>query len=399
VAEQFWGSRPARFVAATAAVLLSVVLGGGPAFATPTVDVRKAEWWLEPMGIAKAQRISQGAGVIVGLIDTGVDGTHPDLAGQILSGSGAYGLPGNGQGSTKVQQHGTNMAGLIVGKGGGENHMLGIAPRAKILPFAVPEHPTNADLVTAIHWEVDHGANVINISISGSATATADEVEAVNYALSKNVVVVASAGNVSQTGVAVGSPANAPGVVAVAGIQESGDFWDQSSRGPEVVVAAPAEHLISTAPSATDPSRYWINEGTSGGAALVSGLVALIRARYPDLDAANVINRLIKTAKDNGKAGRDHYFGFGTVRMVTALTASVPPVTRNPLTGGVAAPSSAAAFTPVTTRPSVTPMEKVLIIGIPIIFIVGVVILIVRASAKARARARPGGPNSNNVRW
>jgi type VII secretion-associated serine protease mycosin len=384
-----------RICTTSAAILIAVLLGGGPALAAPTVEVRKAEWWLAPMGIAKAQQISQGEGVIVGLVDTGVDSTHPDLAGRILAGAG--GGSANGTGSTAAENHGTNMAGLIVGQGGGPTRMLGIAPKVKILPYAISATVSSREVAAGIRWTADHGADVINISNAHPGQANDDEIAAVNYALSKDIVVVASAGNTPETGAEVGSPASIPGVIAVAGIQTSGNFWEFSASGEQVVVAAPAERLISTAPRASDPSRYMIADGTSGAAALVSGLVALIRSRYPDLDAANVINRVISTAKDNGKPGRDPYFGYGTVRMVTALTATVPSVTANPLGGAAAAANTTPAWTPVRTKPSVTPLMKILIIGIPLVLVILLVVFIVKAVT--RPKARPGPANRVDGRW
>jgi type VII secretion-associated serine protease mycosin len=397
VPESFRGGRLSRICTTSAAILISVLLSGAPALAAPTVEVRKAEWWLAPMGIAKAQQISQGEGVIVGLVDTGVDSTHPDLAGRVLSGAGSGGGSLDGHGSTADDTHGTNMAGLIVGQGGGPTHMLGIAPKAKILPYAVPPVGGSREMAVGIRWLADHGAEVINVSNAHPGQANDDEISAVNYALSKDVVVVASAGNTPQTGVEVASPANIPGVIAVSGILKTGNFWSLSASGAQVVVAAPAEQLISTAPRAFDPSRYVVADGTSGASALVSGLVALIRSRYPDLDAANVINRVISTAKDNGKPGRDPYFGYGTVRMVTALTATVPSVTANPLGGAAAAANTTPAWTPVRTKPSVTPLMKILIIGIPLVLVILLVVFIVKAVT--RPKARPGPANRVDGRW
>jgi hypothetical protein len=120
-------------------------------------------------------------------------------------------------------------------------------------------------------------------------------------------------------------------VIAVTGLTQSGEFWTGSSRGPQAVLSAPAEEIQALAPVALYPSGYLIGNGTSASSAPVSGVAALVRAHFPKLNAANVINRLIRTADDKGPKGRDDQYGFGVVDPVRALTATVAPVTSNPL--------------------------------------------------------------------
>jgi hypothetical protein len=131
----------------------------------------------------------------------------------------------------------------------------------------------------------------------------------------------------------VSEPANVPGVIAVSATTRSGGLWFGSARGPEIALAAPGERIVGAAPPAKSTSGYSIGDGTSGAGAIVSGVAALIRAKYPRLNAANVINRLIRTAKDLGPPGRDDDFGYGLVDPVAALTAPVPEVSQNPLLG------------------------------------------------------------------
>jgi type VII secretion-associated serine protease mycosin len=313
-----------------AAVLLALMLsatgtlvGVSPAAAD---TVREHQWWLGPMRIEEAHKISQGEGVVVGVVDTAVDGTHPDLAGQILKGSGTGGAPADGWGSFAEAWHGTAVAGVIVGR----NNYVGVAPKAKVLPFATPENSTADKINAGIRWVTDNGAKVINLSVAGAAS-TPEQVDAIRYALEHDVVVVAGAGNVPVTGEAVGSPADIPGVIAVSGMDRQGSWWPDSSRGPEVALAAPSVEVIAPTPYAKSKVGYSDVNGTSVAAPFVAGIAALIRSKYPQMKAPAVINRMLKTARDNGAPGRDPLFGFGAVRAYQALTEDVPDVETNPL--------------------------------------------------------------------
>ena len=333
--------RGIRWGAALAAGVLAALAGAAPAHAD---TVRQQQWHLDALHVPEAQQLTRGDGVIVAVVDSAVDASHPDLAGQVLTGAGfGAGAPANGWSDSAAAEHGTAMAGVIAAKGGGPDHALGIAPGVKILPVAVPEGTTDSEIAQAIRWAADHNAKVINLSLAAPGAAAPEEVEAVRYAISRDVVVVAGAGNVDKTGAQVGAPANIPGVVAVSGVGHDAGFWSNSSSGPEVSIAAPAVDILSTAVTARHSSGYELGDGTSDATAIVSGTVALIRAKYPNLNAANVINRLLTTAKDQGPQGRDNLYGYGTVRPLDALTAPVPEVTNNPLGGPPGASASPTA--------------------------------------------------------
>ncbi|HEU4348260.1 MAG TPA: S8 family serine peptidase, partial [Actinoplanes sp.] len=180
---------------------------------------------------------------------------------------------------------------------------------------------------------------------------------AIDYAFAKDVVVVACTGNASaSTSSGVWYPAREPGVIAVGGLERDGEMlWSGSITGKETVVTAPATQLVGAR-----PSGYWKVQGTSFAAPMVSGTVALIRSRWPDMPAGEVVNRIIKTAKDLGPTGRDNLYGYGMVNPSGALTAEIPAVAMNPLdtsaSPGVAgfgsAPSAGQAQSaPENTRP------------------------------------------------
>jgi type VII secretion-associated serine protease mycosin len=386
-----------------AAIALTVLAVAGGALVQPGVaqadTVRGLEYWLDTLHVIQAQTITKGQGVVVAVIDTGVDATHPDLAGQVLAGKGVT-SDAAADGRTDDNGHGTGMASIIAGKGGGDNHELGIAPQAKILPVSNGTTVHMEDIAAGIRWAADHGAKVMNISEGVEAPAEPDLVAAVKYALGKDVVVVSATGNVATAGsTTVSEPANIPGVIAVSGIAKTGGFWTGSCYGAETVLAAPSEHVVASAPKIKSSNGYQLGEGTSGGSAIVSGVAALVRAKYPNLNAANVINRLISTAQDLGTPGRDDQFGYGQIDPVKALTASVPDVAANPLlaAGGASAGADSAGPTKKDEPAISIGMTKggEIGLGVCLAVVVGIIVLVfvlVRRSRRKAPRAPVGGP-------
>ncbi|MET7748565.1 type VII secretion-associated serine protease mycosin [Micromonospora sp. NPDC005367] len=292
-------------------------------------QIRDEQWQIDELNAATAWRTSTGRGVVVAVVDSGVDATHPDLVGQVLPG---YDLvsPGGAPEADPVG-HGTTVAGLIAGRRDDKQGVVGLAPDARILPVRVLDDENRYDdaLIVArgVRWAVDHGARVINLSLGGSGDSPA-LAAALDYAFARDVVVVACTGNVaSSTTSEVWYPAREPGVIAVAGLERNSEnLWSGSITGREAVLSAPATGLVGAR-----PGGYWRVQGTSFAAPLVSATAALVRSRYPQMSAGDVVNRLMSTARDLGPTGRDDRFGFGLVDPVAALTTDVPPVTGNPL--------------------------------------------------------------------
>lgn len=310
----------------------AVVARAQPAVAD---DIRDRQWHLRFLNIAEAHRHSQGKGVVVAVIDTGVDATHPDLAGAVLPGIDLTASAG-GDGRTDIHGHGTFMAGLIAARGHHRNAgVLGIAPKAAILPVRVKRYLEPGGRVSeGIEWAVRNGARIICIAGSNDPTETEMQ-QAIEAAIRADVVVVAAAGNRpdDQT---VPFPAAYPGVIAAAGVDQHGNHADFSVTGPEVVLAAPAVGIVS----ARHDGTYGEGTGTSNATAIIAGAAALVRAKYPDLTAPQVIHRLTATATDKGPPGRDEQYGYGVINIVKALTADVPP-TPQPTTGTPAPPTVA----------------------------------------------------------
>ncbi|WP_198042293.1 S8 family serine peptidase [Kitasatospora azatica] len=278
-------------------------------------NIRDQQWALQAYeATTKVWPISQGDGVTVAVMDTGVLADHQDLSGQVLSGAD---FTGDGTNGTKDQLgHGTGMASLIAGHGHGDQAgVMGLAPRARILPLRVGLR--DADVVAAgpdlkfseaMHYAVDHGAKVVSMSFAGALRTDRDARAAVDYAVSHDVVLVAGTGNL---GSVVSYPASFPGVVAVGAIDRQGNVWDKSNYGPETTLVAPGVGIYSAGNKSTTDYRY--ASGTSDATAYVSAIAALVRSKYPSLSAGQVIRRMITTAAappDKSAVPNDRY-GYG----------------------------------------------------------------------------------------
>ncbi|WP_412744571.1 S8 family serine peptidase [Krasilnikovia sp. MM14-A1004] len=318
-------------------------IGTVPAHAAETRP--PAGYWITQLGVDRAWATSRGKGVVVGVVDTGVDADRPDLRGAVLPGRE---FPDLGDGLVDAWGHGTEVAVLIAGRGG-PRAVTGVAPQASIVPAKVSGGAETVD--EAMHWLVDQGASVINLSLGETAHGQRHQAafdDGLRYAREHDVVIVAAAGNAG-TDTGVVSPADRPGVVAVSAVDQTGAFRpDISVSGPEVAVAAPGFDM-----AADQPRQGAAHNGTSYSAAVVSGVVALIRSRYPGLPASAVVNRLLATADRTPGAGRDARYGYGIVNAARALTESVAPGVDAPL-GSLAAPPP--------TRPGISPVA-VLTVG------------------------------------
>ncbi|WP_404870065.1 type VII secretion-associated serine protease mycosin [Kitasatospora griseola] len=329
-----------RSWAAGAAAAVTLWAAAVPASAEP---IRGAEWPLDArhFDADRVWTVSRGDGVTVAVVDTGVAASHPDLAGQVLPGTSLLGDGGDGRSDTSEDSHGTAISGIIAGTGGTDGQgMFGLAPGAKILPVKVAsgEQMLPSVVAQAIVWATDHGARVINVSLS---TTTPDPLlkQAVAYALRKDAVVVAAAGNHGTAGNPVQYPAAFPGVVSVSGVNEDDSFWTPSESGAGVAVAAPASDIYST----NDIGQYVHAEGTSYAAGYVSATAALIRSRWPELTQGQAVRRLIGATKDH-RNRPDPKFGYGLLDPFAALSATIDTTdTGNPLDSPTAAPARASA--------------------------------------------------------
>jgi type VII secretion-associated serine protease mycosin len=283
--------------------------------------VRDHQWHLGFLHIAEAQRLSQGHGVVVGLVDTGVDASHPDLADAVEAGVDLSGTAADGRHDS--DGHGTHLAGLIAARGRpGNVGALGIAPQASILPVKIALGLAASQGLRGLTWAVDHGAKVVCFATNASSDGDLDA--AVAYAQAADVVIVAAAGN-SPREFDMLPLARKPGVLAVGGINQDGIRDPVSVSGTQMGLVAPAIDVVSTGIG----GRYRTGTGTSDSAAIVAGVAALVRSKYPTLSAPEVIHRLTATAIDKGLPGRDEEYGYGIVDPVAALTREVPPASQD----------------------------------------------------------------------
>ncbi|WP_010205964.1 S8 family serine peptidase [Salinibacterium sp. PAMC 21357] len=299
--------------------------------------VRDQQYWLQEYGIEAAWTTTKGAGVTIAVIDTGVDGTVPELVGAVTGGTDF-----SGKGAPNGQQpvgsdnpaHGTLVASLAAGRGTGPDAgVLGAAPEANIMAISIgfTGGPISSDdqIAKAVRYAVDQGADVINLSLTRETLDWPLSWDsAFLYAMQNDVVVVAAAGNRGSGTTSVGAPATMPGVLTVAGVDVNGSAsFNASTQGITIGVSAPSEDLVGVAPGGS----HVLWNGTSGATPIVAGIVALVRAAHPELDAANVINRIVKTAHDTGSPGADAIYGFGLVDAEAAVVDRVPLVTSNPM--------------------------------------------------------------------
>ncbi|MEW1909732.1 S8 family serine peptidase [Kitasatospora sp. NPDC085895] len=406
-------NRPMRGMAVLAAGALVWGISAAPASAD---TVRDGQWALGNYHVTRdVWPISQGENVTVAVIDSGV-ADHQDLIGQVLPGADFSNENGVDYKTDKVG-HGTGMASLIAGHGhGSDAGIMGLAPKAKILPVRIGTFDIDSgsagsgDIAASIRYAADHGAKVINMSIVGGTAEDKAVRDAVKYAVDKDVVLVGSAGNFGSDRPVI-YPAAFPGVVAVTAIDSQGNIWSKSNSGPEVTLAAPGVDIYSA--TAKSASSYGKGNGTSGAAAYVSAIAALVRSKYPNLSAGQVINRMIKSAvapPDKSPVPNSKY-GYGIASAKGALAPN-PAVDNgpkeNPLLTRVesqADPSgkpSSAASKPAPGNSSVPgdssaakedggiPVYVLAIVGVLALVVLGGVIVLVRRS---RGNGSGGGGN------
>jgi type VII secretion-associated serine protease mycosin len=323
--------------AAFAAVPLVTVPSASVAHAD---EIRDDEWpFLAAIDVQRAWNVTKGRGVTVALLDTGVDAAQQDIAGSVITGPD-YTRGANPAGVAPSRLHGTQMASLIAGHGhgpGGLDGVIGVAPEARILSVRVlleNEEPGygffnrsrryEGTLAKGIRYAVDHGADVINMSL-GKSFPNKQERQAAAYAISRGVVMVAAAGNEGASrsarrhGYAPFSyPASFPGVISVAAVTADHRHAAFSNRNSTVLVSAPGVRVVAAGPG----DSYYFGDGTSPATAFVSGIAALIRAKYPKLSPILVSQAIAESTAHRPRGGYDLGVGFGEVNAAAALDAA-----------------------------------------------------------------------------
>ncbi|GGM97719.1 type VII secretion-associated serine protease mycosin [Actinoplanes campanulatus] len=311
---------------------------------------RAQQWDFAKIRTAEAWQRSTGSGVTVAVIDTGVDAAHPDLGANVLRG---YDAIANTAGtSTDGNGHGTHVAGTIAAVTGNGVGVSGIAPDVRILPvkvLAANGSGNMSDTAEGIVWAADNGAQVINMSL-GATTKVSAVSNAITYARSKGVTVIAAAGNSRQQGSPVSYPAADEGVVAVAATDSADKVAGYSNAGAYVDVAAPGSNITSTYPTALG-AQYKAMNGTSMAAPHVAAVAALLKGYRSSLTPDQIETALEKSAADLGTAGFDNDFGNGRIDADAALATITSPTTA-PTTAPTKAPTTAPTTTAPTTAPT-----------------------------------------------
>ncbi|MGH3259455.1 MAG: S8 family peptidase [Streptosporangiaceae bacterium] len=342
-------------VALLAVLCCAAVLILPPSLARADTIRDNQQWVLSMINIQAAWQLTEGAGVKVAVLDSGVDPYVTDLTGSVLTGPDYTGVD-TSSADPNWGVHGTWMASLIAGHGhdGGVDGIIGIAPQAQILSIRVipdradphygayerePETRIQQSLADGIDFAVRHGAKVISMSIGYGAPSAAVR-KALLFAYSRGVVVVASAGNSGgsadndESGQSPESfPADYPGVISVGAVNSSGSVANFSSDNLSVQVAAPGVSV----PAQGRDGQYWWVSGTSPACALVAGVAALIKSLYPSLAPDLVASALTSTTTSRPAHGYDSALGFGIVDASAALAKAGQLAHERPGATGVAA--------------------------------------------------------------
>ncbi|MFD9888094.1 type VII secretion-associated serine protease mycosin [Amycolatopsis sp. NPDC059027] len=292
-----------------------------------TVDP-SVPWAQKQLAPERVWPLTNGAGVTVGVVDTGVDGAVPQLrGGTVLKGVDTT-KPGRGPADSDCYGHGTFVAGIIAASPASGTGYAGVAPGVQILPIrcANTDDPkkdgalTPEGMALGIRAAVDGGARVINVSAS-TTEQNSQLADAVEYAASHDVVLVASAANTAKQGDPVTYPASYPSVIAVGAVDEAGQHAEFSQTGPFLSLVAPGVNVLGLGPGGPG---HWQGNGTSYSAPFVAGTAALVRAYRPTLSAAQVKHRLLATATHPAAKLPDPALGWGTVNPMAAVTAVLP---------------------------------------------------------------------------
>ncbi len=265
-----------------------------------------AQYALKKIRLPPAHVISKGDDVLIAVIDTGIDISHPDLVDNI---AGKYNAVDNFD-DYRADTHGTAIGGIISARG--EIH--GVAPMAKLLAVQAfylkgknaPQETSSFILIRGMEWAFKRGARIFNLSFAGPNDRILNKM--INLIYKKGGILIAAAGN-GGAKAKPAYPAAYRNVIAVTAIDYKDNLYKKANRGHYISVSAPGVDVLVTSPN----RKYKFSSGTSLAAAHVSGLVALMREQDPDISGKKVRRIIMSTAFDLGRKGHDTQFGAGRV--------------------------------------------------------------------------------------
>ncbi|MFL5296081.1 MAG: S8 family serine peptidase [Phenylobacterium sp.] len=271
-----------------------------------------ADYAAGKLRLSQAHQLARGQHVLVGVVDTGVDFTHPELKGAIVASFDAIG------GAARPDSHGTGISALIAGHG----KLTGAAPAAQLLVARAfrqggAGQGTSFSILKAVDWTAARGARVINMSFAGPQDPALHRL--MEAAAGRGIVLVAAAGNAGPKSPPL-YPAADPAVIAVAATDAEDRLYAGSNSGDYIALAAPGVDLLTAAPQAS----YQVSTGTSMAAAEVSGVVALMLERRPRLSPEQVRRGLGETARPLAAAGPGPGPGPRIVDAYRATAAAAP---------------------------------------------------------------------------
>ena len=279
------------------------------------------QYVIDKLRLGDVHKLARGSTIRVAVIDSGVDVSHPELRGAV---AGLYDALGE---EFVAHAHGTAMAAAI----GAQGQLQGVAPGARLLvarAFSGRANSTSASgtslqIMAAIEWAVNQGARVINLSFAGPEDRLLSR--GLAGVAAKGVIAVAAAGNGGPNAAPL-FPGADPNVIAVTATDADDRIFPRANRGAYIAVAAPGVDVLAAEPQ----GRYAFSSGTSIAAAHVSGLVALVLEKRPDLDLAGVRRLLTQSAIDLGSKGRDPVYGAGRIDAAAALAQALPVTASRP---------------------------------------------------------------------
>lgn len=281
---------------------------------TPNDPAVQQQWALEKIQAFDAWDVTVGSEIVVAVIDTGVSPAHPDLAGKVLPG---YNAIQDNERSDDDNGHGTAVSGLIAANTDNNTGVAGMCWNCRILPIKVLSFRGGGDdasVARGVRWATDNGARIINMSLGGSRDSQTLR-EAIQYAASRGVLIIASSGNEREQGNPVNYPAAYPEVLAIGATGNNDTVTGFSNTGDYVALAAPGVGLWTTMLD----GNYGPPNGTSFSSPYVAGTAGLVWSVRPDLSNADVACILQASADDKGAAGKDPEYGWGRLNALRAV--------------------------------------------------------------------------------